>query len=122
MKKYHAARLTGADQWFRIWLPYTFVKMEAADHKHVYLPLNRDHKPLGVKSNDWVDYQDFIDQAVVFPEDPYTFENVWHDPETRHLYSDHPNSRSDYFNRLERLFSRSVKLFGKSTQMSAITP
>ena len=61
-------------------------------------------------------------ETVVFLEDPYTFENVWHDPETLHLYSDHSSSRSDYFNRLERLFSRSVKLFGKSTQMSAITP
>ena len=89
--------------------------MEAADHKHVYLPLNRDHKPLGVKSNDWVDYQDFIDQAVVFPEDPHTFENVWHIPETLYLYDEGSKSKVDYFERLERLLSRPVKLFHQST-------
>jgi hypothetical protein len=115
MRKDYAARLTATDQWFRIWLPYTFVKLEAAEHDHVYLPLSRDYKPLGLKSKDWVDYHDFIEQAVVFAEDPHTLENVWHFSETLHLYGDDPKSRNDYFERFERLLSRSVKLFDQPT-------
>jgi hypothetical protein len=81
----------------------------------VYLPLNRDYKPLGLKTKDCVDYQDYIEQAVVFPDDPHAFENVWHRSESLHLYGDDPESRLDYFDRLERLLGRSVKLFHQST-------
>lgn len=111
MQYHHAKHLTVPDQWFRIWMPYTFVNLEAEGVEHVYLPLNRNYKPLGMRTKDWVDHRDYIDQAVVFPAGPHTFENVWHNLEKLRLYDDIPNSRSDYFARLDRLFSRPVKLF-----------
>ena len=114
MQKDSAERLTRMDQWFRYWLPYSFVKLETTNHNHVYLPVNRNYKPLGVTSDDWVDYEDFIDQAVIFSADPHTFANVWFHRDTLHLYEDVVSSRVDYFQRLERLLSRSVKLFQRS--------
>ena len=111
MQSSSAERLTRLDQWFRYWMPYSFFKLEVADHNHVYLPVNRNYKPLGVTSDDWVDYEDFIEQAVVFSADPHTFDEVWFHRDTLHLYEDVITSRVDYFKRLERLLGRSVKLF-----------
>ena len=114
MQSDNAKRLTRMDQWFRYWLPYSFVKLETANRKHVYLPVNRNYKPLGVTSGERVDYDDFTWQAVIFSADPHTFDNVWFRRDTLHLYEDVISSRLDYFQRLERLLSRSVKLFERS--------
>jgi len=114
MQKDDATRLTSKDQWFRYWLPYSFEKLEKHKRGHVYLPLNRIHKPLGVTSVEMLDYEDFIEQAVIFSADPHNFDNVWTVRNTLHLYEDAVSSRVDYFERLERLMSRSVKLFGLS--------
>jgi hypothetical protein len=35
-------------------------------HKHVYLPLNRNYKPLGQTSRQRVRYEDYVDQAMIF--------------------------------------------------------
>jgi hypothetical protein len=56
MNKKAAARLTGMTRFFRYWMPYTFTKLEVNKRKHVYLPLNRNYKPLGVLSLETVDY------------------------------------------------------------------
>jgi len=111
MQKNRARNLTGQDQWFRYWLPYQFVKLDVPGHKHVYLPVNRNYKPLGVMSEDWADYDDYLHQAVVFGADPYTYEDVWTDGEGLYLYDDNPASRQDYFKRLELLLGRSMKLY-----------
>lgn len=60
------------DRYFsRIWMPYCFMKMDLPQlGKHVYLPLNRNYKPLGVSRSDWVDYSDYADQCVRFRTDP----------------------------------------------------
>lgn len=104
--------LTGMDQWFRIWLPYQFVQLEMPKHKHVYLPVNRNYKPLGVVSEEFVDYDDFLDQAVIFRSDPHEFVGVWNNPDGLYLYDDGPESRRDYFVRLGRLADRSMMLVG----------
>jgi len=114
MESDSAERLTMMDQWFRYWLPYSFFKLETANRDHVYLPVNRNYKPLGVTSDEWVDYENFTKQAVVFSADPHTFENVWVDQEPLYLYGEAISSRVDYFQRLERLLSSSVKLFERS--------
>ena len=114
MHKSGAERLTKMDQWFRYWLPYSFVKLDVTNRKHVYLPVNRNYKPLGITSGEWINYEDFADQAVIFSADPHTINNVWYSPATLHLYGDAISSRLDYFQRLERLLSRSMKLFGPS--------
>ena len=114
MNEKNANRLTDLDQWFRYWMPYTYEKIEVPKFRHVYLPLNRNYKPLGILSGDWVDYEDYLHQAVRFSSDPHTFDGVWYSPETLHLYEDATKSRIDYFARLERLFTRSLKLYRHS--------
>ena len=113
MKKDSATRLTRPDQWFRYWMPYCFEKLEVGSRTHVYLPLNRNYKPLGITSMEWVDYITYLPQAVVFSADPHTFDGIWFYRDTLHLYEDVELSRVDYFLRLERLLSRVVKLHAK---------
>ena len=113
MKKDNAIRLTRQGQWFRYWMPYCFKKLEVGRHAHVYLPLNRNYKPLGITSGEWVNYDTFLPQAVVFSADPHSFDGIWFHRETLHLYEDAVPSRMDYFARLERLLSREVKLHAK---------
>src|SRR5438552_14461888 len=34
-------------QWFRYSMPYQFVRLSPSGRAHIYLPLNRNYKPLG---------------------------------------------------------------------------
>lgn len=109
------ARLTIRNQWFRVWMPYQFIQMEVPDAKHVYLPLNRNYKPLGYgtprQTTPWVDYSDYLHQAVVFERDPHGFQGIWEEPERLYLYSDNSGTQKTYFTRLEKLMSRTVRLY-----------
>jgi hypothetical protein len=107
-------------QWFRIWMPYCFVKLESPAKKHVYLPLNRNYKPLGMLSRKHLDYETFRAQAVQFKTDPKIFKGIWHlvetnksDDEQLWLYEDVHTSRIDYFARLEKLVLKTMKLVGQ---------
>ena len=112
-----AGRLTHDDQWFRYWMRYCFQKLEVGGRKHVYLPLNRDYKPLGITSKELFDsYDDYLPQTVVFSADPHTFKGIWIKEEALYMYTDSPLSRVDYFARFERLLSRVVKLHAKIKQ------
>jgi hypothetical protein len=96
-------------------MPYTFSKMEVTMAKHVYLPLNRNYKPLGLTTREWVQHEPYLHQAVVFSSDPHDIQGVWWtkvmpSKPLLTLYNDDPESRFDYFSRLERLMSRSVRL------------
>ena len=108
MNKTAGANLTKTDQWFRFWMPYTFHPLDAK--KRVYLPLNRNYKPLGYTSKVMVDYEDYRPQAVIFGADPHTVKDVWTSGQGLYLYNDGPSSRTDYFERFERLMSRSIRL------------
>ena len=114
VKTDRARRLTRNDQWFRHWMPYCFKKLEVRGRNHVYLPVNRDYKPLGITSKEDVDYDAYLSQAVMFSVDPHEFDNIWFDKESLHLYEDVASSRVDYFERLERLLSQEVRLYSKS--------
>lgn len=63
-------------------MPYRFIKLPLAGAKHVYLPLNRNYKPLGVgapsdlDNKRKVDYLDYRNQAVIFLRDPHSFKGV----------------------------------------------
>lgn len=107
------AKLTQGDHWFKFWMPYAYVHLPDAGRKHVYLPVNRRYKPLGIVGHAWVDYEPFLPQAVVFSADPATFKGVWF-ATTPHfyLYNDAPASRVDYFERFERLMARVNPLLG----------
>ena len=95
-------------------MPYCFKKLEVEGRNYVYLPLNRDYKPLGITSKEDVDYDAYLSQAVMFSVDPHTFDGIWFHKETLHLYEDVASSRVDYFERLERLLSQEVRLYSKS--------
>lgn len=109
-------RLTIRNQWFRVWMPYQFIPMDVSDAKHVYLPLNRNYKPLGYgtprQTQPWVDYKDYLHQAVVFERDPHGFKGVWEDAEGLYLYNDNSDTQATYFARIEKLMSRTVRLYG----------
>lgn len=102
--------LTTSDHWFRYWMPYCYHKLEHSSRKHVWLPLNRNYKPLGITSRDHVDYDRFINQAVAFASDPAAWRGVWVDRQAAiggklYLYTDGPRYRADYFARLARVMS-----------------
>ena len=116
MSNFDLKKLTGDDQWFRYWLPYCFIKIEHPNFKHVYMPVNRNYKPLGAISDEWIDYNLFSDQCVVFSKDPRTFTGIWSDINSSgymYLYDDNAKSRADYFERLSKLFMRSAKIVAK---------
>ena len=100
----------GRNTFIRTCLPYAFRKLEGEGH--VYLPLNRQYKPLGQRSDDHVDYAAYRAQAVVFARDPKTFKDVWSNVEgdTLWLYDDGNETRTTYFDRLGRLMAYSSKL------------
>lgn len=92
--------------YFKLWMPYVFVRLPHPKRAHVLLPLNRNYKPLGTLDREWVEYGDFADShALVFSRNPENFDNIWSNQRNGHfwLYDDGPNSRLDYFKRLERL-------------------
>lgn len=92
--------------YFKLWMPYLYLRIEDRRRSHIFLPLNRNYKPLGQVTRDHVEYEHFVDtHAVVFSRDPLTFRNIWTNIRDGHfwLYDDSPKSRLDYFARLERL-------------------
>lgn len=100
--------LTDSESWFRFHMPYSLVKLIHPRLKHVWLPLNRNYKPLGVVEPDHVDYQLSIGQAMAFKKSPHDLTGVWtaNNDEHLYLYDDTQESRIDYFARLERLLCR----------------
>ena len=106
-----ASRLTTERAWFRFWMPYAFTKLEHPRLKHVWLPLNRAYKPLGIASPAHVDYQAFLPQAVSFGVDPKTFVGIWnHVDEDLWLYQEGEKHLGDYFVRLQKLMSHAMEL------------
>lgn len=98
--------------WFRMWMPYSFFRMEHDRHRHVFLPLNRNYDPIGYVGQGQADYADALHtHGVVFTRDPATFKGIWWDQGTEGtvrqgrfwLYDDTPDSRMTYFDRLEKL-------------------
>lgn len=84
-------------------LPYCLVKLDSP--KHIWLPLNRRYKPLGVTSRDWVDYNEFVHQACWFSSNPHRWNDIWLDhPHADWLYLHQDGqTASQYFTRLTRL-------------------
>ena len=112
LEKRDAARLTRGNHWFRTCMPYHFVHLPSDRFKHLYLPVNRNYKPLGCVERKWMDYRAYASQAVIFRGDPRKLDGVWSDPERLYLYSDSLLSGLDYFLRYERLMSRCLDVAG----------
>jgi hypothetical protein len=99
--------------WFRVWMPYQFVRVRRSSPRHIYLPVNRNYVPLGVGTpvgqQDWVDYEAASSHWVEFAEDPHTFQAVWNEPEHLYLCGDDPQSQATYFARLALLMQHQMK-------------
>jgi len=117
-----ASSVALTDDWFEHWMPYCFHKLPGIRrYKHVYLPLNRDYKPLGHVSRKRVHYEDYAAQAVIFHEDPMTLEGIWTATSDDKLWLyDDTASRVDYFERLGRLMSHKVRAVGKDLRSDHI--
>ena len=104
----NAARDLTGGHMFRLWMPYCYELQRPIDLRHVYLPLNRDYRPLGIASGEGFHRDAYRPQAVLFWQDPHAFDEVWwsEDADRLWLYNDLPESRADYFERLERLMSK----------------
>jgi hypothetical protein len=119
------AGLTQSNHWFKFWMPYLFQALDVPGAKHVYLPLNRNYKPLGYTSREWVKYENYASQAVRFKRDPSSFIDVWRQPKDYDiadrlwLYNDGVESRVDYFERLEKLMGRAMPLHGPMLEDAA---
>lgn len=123
MNERQAELLTGSvgigtgKHFFRFWMPYVFQRINHAGAKHAFLPLNRNYKPLGQLDKKHADYDALAEShGVSFARDPLTFTGIWTnsrpDDGLFWLYDDRPASRTDYFERLEKLMTKSMPVIG----------
>jgi hypothetical protein len=103
--------------WFALWMPYCFVKLkaESLSRPHIFLPLNRFHRPLNT-DGPWLDeppgdFEKYREQAVAFKRDPLSIEGVWlsRSKDEGYLYDninfDQTEFNASYFPRLAKLMS-----------------
>jgi hypothetical protein len=101
--------------FFRIALPYCFQKMTKPGH--VWLPLNRNYKPLNWTGRKRIDYEAHLDTALAFARDPATFPDIWWNAsgDTCWLYDGdgfaNDGERAEYFIRLQRLLAHKHSYF-----------
>lgn len=122
MTKLQASALIGGWDWktptfFKFYMPYLYQRVNHPDRKHAYLPLNRDYAPLGFRRGEprHLNYEELaVTHGVYFARDPATIDGVWHNVRggSLWLYDDDPNTRRDYFERLERLLTKQVQMIG----------
>lgn len=96
----------------RIALPYCFVKLNAPGH--LWLPLNRDYKPLGFSRDVRVDYSEYAKHAIRFARDPDTFTDTWVAEDAsgdlpKKWIHKLPQSYEDYFARLAIICKRAKR-------------
>jgi hypothetical protein len=89
--------------WFRIHMPYVFMCLHP--NKRLWIPLNRDYRPVGVEKTDdtWVEFEiDYSDRIVHTSVDLATLAGTIFLSGT-YLYDDSVESRVDYFERVNSL-------------------
>lgn len=109
--------LTDADKVLRYFLPYCIHKISS--HKgHVYLPLNREYKPIGVVSKERVDYEAFSHLFIRFSRCPSKIKIDWQYKivnndgviEKLYFYNDSLKSRSNYFEKYTAVMDKAKLL------------
>jgi hypothetical protein len=98
-----------ANDWFRVWMPYTFIPITVPGvRKHVYLPVNRNYKPLGIGTarnlgGADVDYNKYESHFLRFTSDPHKFKDIFVGRSPLYLYSGTPREGDSYGARLQEL-------------------
>lgn len=77
MKLSQANLFMRKNKYARLWLPYCFRKMEHDKHKYVFLPLNREYKPIGLPYDPWINYENYARNMVVLTRNPEKLEGIW---------------------------------------------
>jgi len=94
----------------RRYLIYCIQEVRFMDYSNVWLPLNRDYKPLGGDSKRTYNYDKCYGHFVKFKGDPRKrpewFRRFDPTSDQLFLYNDDPESRVDYFERLGRMCMR----------------
>ena len=90
---------------FRKTFPYCLTKLDDNRFANVWLPLNRNYKPLGILGSAFVDYKLHIGAALIFYSDPHNFAGVWEKTHSTflYLYNDGTDLSAMYFPRLQNL-------------------
>lgn len=89
----------------RVEKPYCLTKLRLAEN--AYLPLNRKYKPLGVTDGAWVDYDKYAAQHGYYTAnlDLERLPIWWNTAGHLYLYSDDPNSRAHYDERVYGMYA-----------------
>ena len=116
MNKREMIDISDREKALRFMLPYYFHHMPELG-KHIYLPCNRDYKPIGVRGySEWVDYADYKHLMVKFSRDPRLIKGVWKEHSWGlFMYGDLPSSRSCYYQNLAKIMSK-CKVFIKESE------
>lgn len=109
--------LTDTDKVLRYFLPYCIHKISSRKG-HVYLPLNREYKPIGVVSKERVDYEAFPHLFVRFARCPSKIKIDWQYKiignggviEKLYFYNDGLKSRGDYFEKYTTVMDKAKLL------------
>ena len=114
----------GDTDYGRLWLPYCLAEMICPERgKYVYLPLNRNYKPVGEPWGVRVDYYDYQARFLRFKRDPLKIGGEpWtkirlgqklscgqHDGQMLWLYKNIYESAADYFRRLKLVMDNTCK-------------
>jgi hypothetical protein len=101
-----------SNEFWHYHLPYKMMNLEHSRTKNLYLPVNRNYKPLGIISGDFVKYDDYIDQAIIFSRPLRENELFWNrrsdgSISEYYLYNDgNCHDFMSYLNRLNLLMKR----------------
>jgi hypothetical protein len=79
--------------------PYAYARVDVGVD-NAFIPLNRIYKPLGVRSRDWVDYDEYAKEHgyIVFKEKVFSlpFLNIGPAGKMFWVYNDHPKTHEAY--------------------------
>lgn len=107
--------ITRQENLMRYFLPYCLQRIKG----NVYLPLNRNYKPIGVTTKEWVEYENYQHLYVRFSRCPSKMTIEWHYAiknkngtiDKLFFYGDGLDSREMYFEKYLAVMSK-AKLIG----------
>jgi len=110
--------ITSQENIMRYFLPYCLHRIKG----NIYLPLNRNYKPIGVTTKEWVNYENYQHLYVKFSRCPSKIKIEWHYVikneagviDKLFFYGDRLDSRAMYFEKYLSVMSK-AKLINVKT-------